>query len=163
MPGLKKQNLKASDYAKRTVQQLFDKGTVNNSLVKKVNISESVIAINEGGGRFTVMSLPQKVQWSCVCGILCTDVNADGINDLVIGGNFYGLKPQFSRQDASYGHVLIGDGKKGFEWKNYTETGFFVRDEIRHLRTFSDRNGKRYLIAAINNGIPKIFKYNQQQ
>lgn len=160
MPGLKKQNLKASDYAKRTIQELFNRDIVQKSVVRKVNISASVIAINEGNGKFTITELPERVQWSCVCGISCTDVNNDGIQDLVMGGNFYELKPQFSRQDASYGHVLLGDGKKGFEWKQYNETGFFIREEVRHLQTFTDRNGTKFIFAAINNDLPRIFKYN---
>lgn len=125
------------------------------------NISESIIAVNEGEGKFSVVVLPSRVQWSCVCGISCTDVNDDGITDLVMGGNNYGLKPQFSRQDASFGHVLLGDGKLGFEWQDYSKSGFFVRDEIRHLQLFKDKNGKEYMFAAINNGEPKVFEYSK--
>jgi hypothetical protein len=162
LPSLKKQNLKASDYSKRTIQELFKPDVVNNSLVKTANISESIIAVNEGNGKFTIHKLPYRVQWSCVCGISCTDVNNDGITDLVMGGNYFDYKPQFSRQDASYGHVLLGDGKLGFEWMNYSESGFYIRDQIRHLKSFKDRNGRRYMFAAINNDKPRVFKYNMQ-
>jgi enediyne biosynthesis protein E4 len=162
LPNLKKQNLKASDYAKRTIQELFKPNVINNSLVKTVNISESVIAVNEGNGRFSILKLPDRVQWSCVCGILCTDVNNDGIPDLVMGGNFYEFKPQYSRQDASYGHVLLSDGKLGFEWVNYAESGFFIRDEIRHLKSFRDSKGRKFIFAAINNGEPKVFRLNTE-
>jgi enediyne biosynthesis protein E4 len=161
LPGLKKQNLKATDYSKRTVQQLFNADIVNNSLVRLATTSQTVLAINEGNGKFTIRELPIRVQWSCVCGIACTDVNNDGNLDIVMGGNHYDYKPQFSRQDASFGHVLLGDGKLGFEWKTYTETGFFVRDEVRHLKTFADKTGKKYLFAAINSAKPRMFKLNQ--
>jgi hypothetical protein len=159
LPGLKKQNLKASDYSKRTVQQLFNVEQIKNAIVKTVTLSESVIAVNKGNGKFSIVSLPDRVQWSCVCGILCTDVNKDGAIDLVMGGNDFNVKPQFSRQDASYGHVLLGNGKLGFEWQQYAESGFFVRDQIKHLKSFSDKNGKRYLFAAVNNDKPRVFQY----
>jgi len=162
MPSLKKQNLKASDYSKRTIHELFKPEVVNNSLVKSVNISESIIAVNEGNGKFTTMKLPDRVQLSCVCGISCADVNNDGIADLIMGGNNFDFKPQFSRQDASYGHVLLGNGKLGFEWQDYSESGFFIRDQIRHLKYFTDKNGGKYMVAAINNEKPKVFKYNKQ-
>lgn len=162
LPNLKKQNLKATDYAKRTIHDIFKPDIINNSLVKTANISESIIAVNEGHGRFSIMKLPDRAQWSCVCGISCTDVNNDGITDLVMGGNNFGFKPQFSRQDASYGHVLLGDGKLGFEWKNYSESGFFIRDEIRHLKSFTDKDGRKYMFAAINNAQPGVFSYNKK-
>ncbi|MBT1703482.1 FG-GAP-like repeat-containing protein [Chryseosolibacter indicus] len=162
MPGLKKQNLKASDYAKRTVQELFNAKLVNNSVVRMVNVSESVIAVNEGNGKFLIKKLPDRVQWSCVSSISCADINNDGFTDLVMGGNNFDFKPQFSRQDASYGHVLLGNGKLDFDWKNYIESGFFVREQIRHLKTFTDKKGSRYLFAAINSEKPRVFKYNKQ-
>lgn len=162
LPSLKKQNLKASDYSKRTVRQLFKPDVVEKSVVKFANTAASIIAVNEGNGKFTIRKLPERVQWSCVCGIACTDVNADGKIDVVMGGNHYDYKPQFSRQDASFGSVLLGDGKLGFEWTGFNDTGFFVRDQIRHLSTFSDKKGKKYLFTAINSGQPRIFKFNQQ-
>jgi hypothetical protein len=162
LPSLKKQNLKATDYSKRTIQELFKPDVVKNSVVKEVNTSESVIAVNDGSGKFSIVKLPARVQWSCVCGIACTDVNKDGNVDLVMGGNFYDLKPQFSRQDANYGNVLLGDGKLGFDWKNYSESGFFLREEIRELRNFTDKNGNRYLFVGINNGQPRVFGSNKK-
>lgn len=158
MVKLKKQNLKASDYSQRSVDELFPKEIFDNSIVKQSVVSESVIAINEGGGKFKIMALPGQVQLSCVCGITCTDINNDGHLDLILGGNNFEFKPQFSRLDANYGSVLLGDGQLGFEWQDYTTSGFFVRDEIKHLQPFQDKNGNVFMIAAINDNKPKIFR-----
>ena len=98
-----------------------------------------------------------------MCGIFCTDVNNDGAIDLVMGGNFYDYKPQFSRQDASYGHVLLGDGKNNFTWEPYSNTGLFMREQVRHMETFADKNGKRYIFAAVNNSVPRVYKFNADQ
>ncbi len=155
--SLKKQNLKASEYAKKTVSELFPAAVFENTIVKEANTMQSVIAINEGDGKFTVKNLPDRVQLSCVCGITCTDVNNDGNLDLVLGGNNYEFKPQYSRLDASYGDVLLGDGKLNFEWQEYETSGFFLKGEIKHLKEFKDKDGKKYIIAAINDEEPKIF------
>jgi hypothetical protein len=159
--SLKKQNLKASDYAKKTINELFPKEVIASAIVKKAAISESVIAVNEGGGKFTIKKLPQQVQFSCICGITCTDINNDGNLDLVMAGNNYEFKPQFSRLDASYGNVLLGNGNLNFEWQNYKDSGFFVKGEVKHLKQFKNQNGKRFLIAAINNDKPKIFALDE--
>lgn len=158
---LKKQNLKASEYAQKTIGELFPKDIIENSIVKTSAISESVIAVNEGSGKFTIIKLPSRVQLSCVCGITCTDVNNDGNLDLIMGGNNFEFKPQYSRLDANYGNILLGDGKLGFEWQDNNTSGLLVREEIKHLRQFKDEKGKTYLVAAINDSKPKIFTINE--
>ena len=160
--SLKKQNLKASEYAKRSISELFSKETIENSIVKETTISETIVAVNNGKGDFEIKILPDRVQFSCVCGISCFDVNKDGNLDLILGGNNYELKPQFSRMDASYGNVLLGDGKLDFKWQDYNQTGFFLRNEVKKLKSFKDKSGKTFVIAAINNEKPKIFEVNAQ-
>jgi hypothetical protein len=158
--SLKKQNLKASVYAKKSIDELFAKEKVENSIMKKNNISETIIAVNEGKGNFTVKKLPSRVQFSCVCGIICADINKDGNLDLIMAGNNFEFKPQFSRLDANYGSVLLGDGKLGFTWQDYNTSGFVVKNEVKHLKTIKDKDGKTYVISAINNQSPKLFAIN---
>ncbi len=159
--SLKKENLKASDYASRTITELFPKEILDKSIVKQVTTSASVIAINDGDGKFTIQQLPPRAQLSCICDITCTDVNNDGHLDLVMAGNNFEFKPQFSRLDASYGNLLLGDGKLGYEWLNYDESGFKIKEEVKYLKPLKDAQGRRYLVAAINNEKPKIFAINE--
>ncbi len=160
--ALKKENLKASVYAKKTIDELFSAEVISNTIVRKSSISESIIAINDGDGKFSIKKLPPQVQFSCICGIVCTDVNNDGHTDLIMAGNDFEFKPQYSRLDANYGNVLLGDGKLGFEWQNYDKTGFFIRNEVKHLQVFKDQNGASFLVAAINNEQPKIYEVNEK-
>lgn len=162
LPFLKKNNLKASDYAQRPVAQLFEKAKVERAIMREVNTEASVVAINNGNGNFEIKELPPRVQFSCVCGISCEDVNNDGFLDLVMAGNNFELKPQFSSQDASFGNVLLGDGKMNFTWQNYEQSGFNVRNEVKFLKTIRDKNGRKYVVTAINNQKPRIFEVTAQ-
>ncbi|NAY92062.1 CRTAC1 family protein [Muricauda sp. JGD-17] len=159
--SLKKQNLKASDYAKRTIHELFPKEIIDQSIVKKSLISASVVAINDGKGKFSIKKLPSRAQFSCICGITCTDLDKDGNLDLIMAGNNFEFKPQFSRLDANYGNVLLGDGNFNFKWKNYDESGFFIREEVKHLGLVKDKDNNRFVLAAINDGKPKIFALDE--
>ncbi|MDT0538313.1 VCBS repeat-containing protein [Croceitalea sp. P059] len=159
--ALKKENLRASDYARRTINELFPQEIIENSIVKESRISESIIAVNEGNGKFSVQKLPPRVQLSCVCDITCADVNRDGKVDLIMAGNNFEFKPQFSRLDASYGNVLLNNGEQGFEWQNYDVSGFAIKNEVKYLEQFKDKTGKTFIIAAINNEEPKIFALNE--
>ncbi|MBM1104755.1 VCBS repeat-containing protein [Aurantibacter crassamenti] len=161
LTSLKNRNLKASDYAKRTIQELFSKAVIDQSIVKQVNTAASVIAVNEGEGKFTIKRLPSRSQFSCICSINCIDINNDGNLDLIMGGNNFEFKPQYSRLDANYGNVLLGNGKLDFEWQNYDESGFFIREEIKHLAEVKDKNGKRFIVTAINESKPKIFALDE--
>ena len=162
MVFLKKVNLKASDYAKRSIDELFTSEILNNSILKTAAVSESIIAVNLGNGKFEIQKLPFRVQLSSVAGITTLDINGDGNLDLIMGGNNFEFKPQYSRLDASYGNVLLGDGNLNFTWQDYEKSGFSVKNEIKHLRTFRDKNGKTFVIAAINNEKPKIFRINEK-
>ena len=48
-----------------------------------------------------------------------------------------------------------------FEWQDYDTSGFYIREEIKHLKQFKDANGKMFMITAINNNKPKIFALNE--
>jgi hypothetical protein len=160
MVKLKKQNLKASEYASKSIDKLFPKDIIKKSIVKQLNTTETIIALNEGGGVFKIKSLPSRVQFSCVCGIICDDVNNDGNIDLIMAGNNFEFKPQFARLDANYGSVLLNKGDLDFDWQSYNKSGFVIKNEVKHLKVFKDKSGKRYIIAAINNEKPKIFSLN---
>ena len=54
------------------------------------------------------------LQLSSVNSLQLTDVNGDGYTDIIAGGNEFGFLPQFGRLDASFGNVLLNDGKGHF-------------------------------------------------
>lgn len=160
LSSLKKKNIKASQYSGKSIQELFSEQKMNQSIVKTVSISESIVALHKGGGEFQVKKLDKRVQFSCVCGISCKDINGDGHLDLIMAGNNYGFKPQFSRLDANYGSVLLGDGTGNFDWQDYTSSGIYVRGEVKKIQALKDGAGNEYLVLAINNQKPKLFKIN---
>ena len=129
--------------------------------MKSAIVSESIIAINEGNGKFSTQVLPPQVQFSCICGITCTDVNSDGNLDLIMAGNDFEFKPQFSRLDANYGNVLLGNGQLGFNWQNYADSGLFIREEVKHLKLLRDKSGKEFIVAALNDAAPKIYRTHE--
>ncbi|RYY58979.1 MAG: VCBS repeat-containing protein, partial [Chitinophagaceae bacterium] len=102
-PGLKKDNLRHSDYAKKSIQQLFAKEVLSGAVQRQFSFCQSVVALNGGGGRFLVKALPLRTQLSSVNAICTTDINGDGKTDLLLGGNLFGFPPQFGQLDASYG------------------------------------------------------------
>jgi len=158
LPALKKQNLKHSDYADRSIQDLFDPKVLAKARVLEGTYFKSAIALNNGAGQFTMQALPSEVQFSCVCDIYCTDLNQDNQPDLVLAGNDNGFMPQFSKLDASYGHVLLNEGNGEFRRLDNRDSGFFVEGEVRAL-TEVRMGDDNYLLVGRNNASPKLFKF----
>ena len=161
IPSIKKKNLSYKDYSTKTFQELFVPETINNSIQKTVNVQESIVAINKGNGKFEIKTLPKEIQFSSVNSICVMDVNYDGILDLILGGNQYEFKPQFSRLDANYGSVLLGSKKGVFTWTPYDKSGFFVKGEVKQLKAIKDKKNTFSILAVVNNNAPKLFRLNE--
>ena len=159
MPGLKKQNLKFDEYAKKSVQDLFPKEVMSKALVYEFNYNSSCVALNKGSGQFDIKKLPVFTQLSCINAIQCTDINNDGRKDLIMGGNFFYFQPQFSRLDASYGHVLLNKGNGDWEWIAPARSGIELRGEVKSIFHFKTKKGMQLLFLQ-NDSFPVLYKLN---
>ncbi len=155
--SLKKKNNKHTEYAKKSIQELFSQEVIENTEVKEGNYFKSIVALNNGDGNFTINSLPKETQFSSVNAIAAIDLNADGLKDLVMGGNDSHFAPQFSKLDASFGHVLMNTGAGEFERIGNKDFGFFVKGDIKSIIPMEKENEK-FLFVLLNNQKPKLFK-----
>ena len=156
IPAIKKQNLKHEDYALKSIQQLFPEEMIKKSLVKEFNYCSSIVAINIGNGNFKIEKLPVMAQLSSVNAIHPMDVNNDGNTDLVLGGNLFTFLPQFERLDASFGDVLINDGKGNFKWMGQKESGLHVEGMVRDIVELPGKTGTNILFLR-NNDYPELY------
>jgi enediyne biosynthesis protein E4 len=159
LPGLKKENLKHSDYANKAIQDLFAKNLIASSVVKQFNYTASCAAINNGNGNFTVNELPFMSQLSCINVIIPVDVNGDGFIDIVNGGNQFGFLPQFEKLDGNFGEVLLNDGKGNFMWQESKKTGLDLRGELRDIAVINKPQGI-FLLFLQNDEYPMLYQLN---
>ena len=97
-------------------------------------------------------------QLSTVNCITVDDVNGDGINDIFMAGNFYGLKPQGGRFDASYGATLLGTATHQFKYISPTQSGLFVNGEARCIDTIENTKREKFILVGMNNAPLYMFK-----
>jgi hypothetical protein len=154
VPSIKKGNLKHGEYAKKTIQELFPKALMDKSIIKEFNFASSCVAINEGNGNFSIQKLPFMAQLSSIHAIYCGDINNDGFTDLVLGGNKLSYLPQLGRLDASFGHVLLNNGKGNFTWMGPKVSGLQLGGEIRDIIPIN----KKQLLFLRNNDFPVMYK-----
>ncbi len=159
IPSIKKENLKNEAYSKKSIQELFSKEVISKCIVKRVNYTSSCVAVNNGNGNFTIQKLPVMAQLSCINNVLATDVNADGYPDLILGGNQFGFLPQFERLDASFGDILLNDGKGLFTWQDAAVTGIDLKGEVRDIREIKGKT-KNYILFLQNDAYPVLTEKN---
>ncbi len=156
LPYLKPRYPKYSDYAGQTVEQIFG-SALSDAVVKQAETFASALALNNGDGSFTLVSLPREAQIAPVYGILAGDFDRDGKLDLLLAGNFDGVQPAIGRMNASYGLFLRGNGRGGFTPLRAAESGFFVPGQARDIQRLRTRNGALYVVAR-NNDRPLFFR-----
>ncbi len=155
MPILKKKYLKYASYRDQTIQDIFTEAQMKGSIEQRCNTLSTSVIINEGGGRFTVKPLPIEAQLSPVYGILIRDLNKDGKIDLLLGGNLYRAKPEVGRYDASYGALLLGDGKTGFKAIPNRISGLSLDGEVRDIVVLPSSG---LMVVSRNNDMVQLVK-----
>ncbi len=159
IPALKKKFLQYSQYAGVGIEHVFTQEQLHSAEKHTVEQSQSCVFINDGKGGFTAQPLPQRAQFAPMFAALADDLNGDGKKDIFMGGNFYGLKPEVGRYDASYGVSLLANNNHGFTYATPSATGLLIRGEVRDIKPITTHNGT-YIIVARNNEPLQIFRKN---
>jgi hypothetical protein len=144
-------------YALKTVTDIFSPEELADAVVKQTYTLASALLRNDGGGAFTLLALPLEAQMAPVYGILPGDFDEDGRSDVLLAGNFDGVKPELGRMSASYGLVLLGDGAGGFQPVLPAESGFVVRGEARDIQRIRTARGDLFVVAR-NDDRPLVFR-----
>lgn len=158
IPSLKKDFLYFSDYAGKSIEQIFTPEQLKNVSTLEVDQAASCLYENDGRGNFTCKPLPLMAQLSYMYGVSILDLNGDGLKDIFMAGNFYGLKPQGGRFDGSYGVSLMNEGRNMFKYMPPGRSGLFVNGESRNIREVKMKNGSSCLMVAMNNDAIKVFE-----
>jgi hypothetical protein len=147
------------EYARQTMADVFPQKDLADAVVKNAYTFATTLVKNNGNGTFTLMPLPTEAQIAPVYGLLASDVDGDGKPDLLLAGNFDGVKPEIGKMSAGYGLYLRGDGKGHFAPERELQSGFFVPGQARDIQRVRTRTGSVYVVAR-NNDRPLIFRSN---
>ncbi|MHA4806890.1 VCBS repeat-containing protein [Flavitalea flava] len=158
LPYLKKRFLRYESYKLQTMADIFTPGQLKEAVRCDAYRMASSVLMNQRNGTFRIGALPGPAQFSPVYGISVLDVNGDGNKDLVLGGNFFESKPEAGIYDASFGLLLVGDGKGNFTPVPASRSGINIRGAVRQIRSVII--GKHsYLVLAMNNEKVRLLRY----
>lgn len=156
LPGLKKQILKYQDYGNKTYDSLFTADVRSKALSYTANYLQTAVLWNNGG-KFEMQALPMEAQISPVFAIVADDLDHDGKKDIWLGGNFYAVKPQVGRYNASKGVFLKGTGNHSFVAVPAKTSGISVEGEVRDA-TEIEVKGTKHLVIGRNNSSVLLYE-----
>lgn len=133
MPSFKKRFEQNSSYAKANMDGIFTKEMMEGAMVLTCHEVRNGYFENDGKGKFAFHPFPLVAQVAPVNAIACTDVDGDGITDIIIAGNEYQANVMTGRYDASYGMFLKGDGKGDFNSVTPVNSGLIIDGDVKDL------------------------------
>jgi hypothetical protein len=152
LPSFKKRFLQYSAYTDVTINDILNES--ERSEAKKLSAKTFASTYFENiGGKFTSHPLPTVAQLAPVFSMCAFDVNKDGANDILLGGNLSAMPARFGNATGSFGSVLLNIGKGKFRETKSIESGLCVRGDVRKILTIDNR-----IFFAVNNGPLAIYR-----
>jgi hypothetical protein len=150
---LRKAFPKYEDFAGKTIEQMFDKKLLDNAKVLEVQELRSGYLKNEAGV-FSFVAFQNEMQVAPIRAFLEYDFDADGKNEVLAAGNYFGIAPIQGRLDSFSGALI----------KSETETVLgpklgidFSNKAVKNLNIIHLKN-KPYLLVTINNDSAEVYK-----
>lgn len=157
LPSLKEKFPSYNDFASASVYEVIGRDEAKYAYQRNAHSFASTIYLREKG-QYKSIPFQNNVQISSINSILPMDVNQDGYNDLIVGGNLYGSEVETPRNDASYGHILINNQDGTYQALPAEKTAFFGEGEIRAIRAIRIKGKENTFLVAQNNGYLKLFQ-----
>ncbi len=152
IPSLQKKFSRYEAYADAQLKDLFSADQLAKAGTVEIKTLKSAYLINEGNKKWHISELPPYTQISMVNGMVAADLDNNGIQDIILAGNFYPLRVQQGPLDAGMGLVLKGNGKGAFKPALYAETGLNITGDVRNI--ISVKTAKGLLIVTVKNNGP---------
>ena len=161
IPSLAPNYATYADFGDSRLEDIFTPKQLRDALVEEVVTFATTYFENNGDGIFAPRALPTEAQFAPVYAILADDFDDDGHQDLMLAGNFYGVRPRRGRYDASYGLLLRGDGQGGFEPLTLEASNLIIEGQIRALQPLRHADGSRLILAARNDASLQVFRWRR--
>ncbi|MEM6723679.1 MAG: VCBS repeat-containing protein, partial [Bacteroidota bacterium] len=160
LTAIKKKFVDFKSYADKGLQEVFTPEELEGAEHYQVKSFESALFINQGDNQFKKEILPEEAQRAPIRAISLVDADGDGIQDILLGGNFSFAKPEVGRYAASYGLLLKVQQDGRFELVNSKTSGIQWRGDVRNIKSWSDNAGQIKVLVARNNDTPLLYTGN---
>ena len=141
------------DFAGLEIEKVFGKEVLAKATVLNVTtLASGYLENNEG--KFTFKPFKEELQVSPLTAFLTHDFDGDNKKEVLLGGNYFGVKPYHGRFDSFSGAMIKNENEVIL---GNTLGLDFANRSLRHLNivTFNDKD---YLLATFNNEKVQVYE-----
>ncbi|MEM9001039.1 MAG: VCBS repeat-containing protein [Bacteroidota bacterium] len=153
--SLRKKFRSYNAFAGASINEIFGEEVLKNTKILTVTTLASGYLENNGG-HYGFVPFENILQLAPITTFLAHDFTGNGKNEVLVGGNYFGIKPYQGRFDSFPGallknknDVILGDDL-GLD---------FTKKSLRHLKIIDFQN-KPYLLAVFNDTKAQVYKFN---
>ncbi len=139
--------------AGKTIEEILEPEQLRQGSLYEVNELRSGVLVNEEG-RFHFEAFESELQLAPITAFLAYDFNQDGKEELLAGGNYFGVKPYHGRFGSFSGAMIAG--------KNDVILGHEMgmdlsQKSVRHLSLIR-LQGKPYVLVTFNDDKAEVYQ-----
>ncbi|CAM1358501.1 VCBS repeat-containing protein [Tenacibaculum xiamenense] len=151
--SLRKKFTTYKSFAGKPIEDLFERSVLKKADILEVHTLASGYLKNEGGS-FVFVPFQSELQVSPISSFLEYDFDQNGKNEVLLGGNYFGVSPFHGRFDSFPGAIIYDENKIVLG----NNLGLdFSRKAVKNLQIIS-LNKVPYLLATINNDRAQVYK-----
>jgi hypothetical protein len=157
LPGLRRQVPTFRAYATATIEQLL--GPLAGQAARvEITTQDHVVLLNRRD-HFESRPLPDEAQFAPAFGVVVSDFDGDGREDLFLAQNFSPTELGTPRFDAGRGLLLLGDGRGGFAPMPGQYSGIEIYGDQRGAAAADfDGDGRVDLAVGQNGAAIRLFR-----
>jgi hypothetical protein len=156
MPGLEEQFPTYEAFGAARIEDVLSEEQLQGSTRREARVFASAL-VEIGPDTTTLEPLPTRAQFAPVYGLLTCHESSGGL-ELVMGGNFYGVSPEQGHYDASLGTLLRKKKKGGWATVPPSESGLYLKGEVRALRRLRRGDDPPLILVARNEARPQVVR-----
>jgi hypothetical protein len=154
IPMFKKKFPNYKSYADATIDSILSSEQLSKARTLSASRFETTYFENNNGS-LTIKELPLEFQYAPIYALTVMDVNHDGKEDIISGGNLEKMRARIGRATANMGFVFLGDGKGQFQFVRPDKSGISLSNDIRKIVIDKTRT-----IIISNNAAAKVYELN---
>jgi len=144
-----------NEFANSTLEDIYGE-VVTTAYQRKVTEFSSLFLLNNGDSTFKINKLPELAQTIPILSSDQYDINQDGYQDIIVGGNIYNTEVETPRLDNQFALVLLSNKKDNYVVIGPEKTGLYTNGNTKSLKII--KSEKPILIIVNNDSDSEVFE-----